>query len=510
MMISVKVLRCDPTVDASPHFETYLVPYTERMRVLDALNYIHEHLDGTLAYRWVCRAAQCGSCTVMVNGRPGPACKTEVPRVAEELVIEPLRNFPVIKDLVVDADGALGRFEAIRPYVERGESAPRPERLMPADVEELKPLRSCIECLGCLAACPVVTEISDEYLGPMGLRKLAELSQDRRDSVDRVSSALAQGVYSCTTCKSCWAVCPQEIRVPEKAVEKLRAMALRRGAPLPPHKVAIASIRNYWNPWMAPRAQRAKWSKPFALPARCETMFFAGCSPSLLKQDLTEGVARIFQAMGEPLGYLGKEERCCSSPLLRVGEVGMFEEMARANIDSMRRAGAERVVVTCAGCYKAWKEDYVEHFGDLGFEVLHISQVLEGAISSGRLRLKAVPENERVVTYHDPCHLGRAGGIYEEPRKVLSSVPGMKVVEMRLNRADSVCCGSGGGVKTARPALATSIGARRVDMIGETNAQEVVSCCPWCEQNLEDSIKASGSKAYRVRDMVAIVCAALE
>lgn len=83
-------------------------------------------------------------------------------------------------------------------------------------------------------------------------------------------------------------------------------------------------------------------------------------------------------------------------------------------------------------------------------------------------------------------------------------------MEMRRNRVDSACCGSGGGVKTARPALATSIGARRVDMIGETNAQEVVSCCPWCEQNLEDSIKASGSKAYRVRDMVAIICAALE
>jgi fumarate reductase (CoM/CoB) subunit B len=383
--------------------------------------------------------------------------------------------------------------------------------IMPSEVEEIKPLRSCIECFACLSACPVVNEIQEEYLGPMGMRKLAELSLDRRDTQDRVAMALASGMYNCTTCKNCWAVCPQEIKVPEKAVEKLRAMALRKGVPpLPPHKVAIASIRNYWNPWMAPRAQRAKWAKPFELPVQCETMFFAGCSPSLLKQNLVENVVRIFKAMDEPLGYLGKEERCCSSPLLRIGEVGMFEEMAKANIENMRKAGAKRVVVTCAGCYKAWKEDYPEHFGELGLEVLHISQLLEEAIASGRLRLKAVPENERAVTYHDPCHLGRAGGIYEAPRRVLRAVPGITLREMSRNRENSACCGSGGGVKTARPNLATAIGARRLDMVKETNAQEVISCCPWCEQNIEDSIKSSGSGTWKVRDLVDIVCAALD
>jgi len=481
------------------------------MRVLDALNYIHDHYDGSLAYRWVCRAAQCGSCTVMVDGKPGPACRTEIPEGTQVITIEPLRTFPIIKDLVVDTDRAYSRFEAIRPYVDRPPAERRPEVIMPSEVEEIKTLRSCIECFACLSACPVVNEIQEEYLGPMGMRKLAELSQDGRDTQDRVAMALASGMYNCTTCKNCWAVCPQEIKVPEKAVEKLRAMALKKGIPpLPPHKVAIASIRNYWNPWMAPRAQRARWAKPFDLPAKCETMFFAGCSPSLLKQNLVENVVRIFRAMDEPLGYLGKEERCCSSPLLRVGEVGMFEEMAKANIENMRKAGAKRVVVTCAGCYKAWKEDYPEHFGDLGMEVVHISEVLEEAIGSGRLKLKAAPENQMVITYHDPCHLGRAGGIYEAPRRVLRAVPGITLREMSRNRENSACCGSGGGVKTARPNLATSIGARRLDMVQETQAQEVVSCCPWCEQNIEDSIKSSGKGTWKVRDLVDIVCAALE
>jgi heterodisulfide reductase subunit D len=143
-------------------------------------------------------------------------------------------------------------------------------------------------------------------------------------------------------------------------------------------------------------------------------------------------------------------------------------------------------------------------------EVVHISELLEEAIGSGRLKLKAAPGNEMVITYHDPCHLGRAGGIYEAPRRVLRAVSGITLREMSRNRENSACCGSGGGVKTASPNLATSIGARRLDMVRETQAQEVVSCCPWCEQNIEDSIKSSGKGTWKVRDLVDIVCAALE
>jgi heterodisulfide reductase subunit D len=142
--------------------------------------------------------------------------------------------------------------------------------------------------------------------------------------------------------------------------------------------------------------------------------------------------------------------------------------------------------------------------------VLHVSQVLEDAMTSGRLRLKAVPENQVAITYHDPCRLGRAGGIYEPPRWVLSAVPGIRLRVLSRNRENSACCGSGGGVKTAKPNLAASIGARCLDMVRETNAQEVVSCCLWCEQNFEDSIGSTGSRAWKVRDLVDIVSAALE
>jgi len=238
-------------------------------------------------------------------------------------------------------------------------------------------------------------------------------------------------------------------------------------------------------------------------------MFFAGCSPSILRPDQASAVARIFAAMEEPIGYLGKEERCCGSTLLRIGEENLFMEMARANLDAMRKAGARRVVVTCAGCFKSWKEDYPERLGPTGIEVVHVSELIEQALDSGKLLLRPVPENERRVTYHDPCHLGRAEGVYEPPRKVLASVPGIRLVEMAFNRENSACCGSGGGVRTARPALSASIGAKRVQMAEETGASEVISCCPWCEQNLEDCIKASGRSGLKVRDLVEVVAAAV-
>ncbi|MCJ7516719.1 MAG: succinate dehydrogenase/fumarate reductase iron-sulfur subunit [Methanomassiliicoccales archaeon] len=510
-MIRFRVSRYDPDRDDFPRFAVYEVPYVERMRILDALNYIHDNYDGTLAYRWVCRANQCGSCTVTVDGKPGPACKTEVPADSDEITIEPLRVFPVIKDLVTDIDRGYDKYMTLRPYLERHSKPKRPEMITAEDIEQIKEFRSCIECWACVSICPVINEVWDEYAGPMSMRKLAELSCDKRDILDRVSVALVEGAYNCTSCKNCWAVCPQEIKIPEKATEKLRARAIEKGlAPLPPHKVAIASIRNYWNPWMAPRGQRVRWAKGYDLPSSAETMFFAGCSPSLLRQNLVENVVKIYSALGEKIGYLGKEERCCSSPLLRVGDIDLFKEMAKANIDAMKKAGAKRVVVTCAGCYKAWKEDYIEWFGDYGIEVVHISEVLENAIRNGKLKLNEVPENNVTVTYHDPCHLGRAGGVYDPPRRVLESIPGVRIVEMSRNRENSACCGSGGGVKTARPNLATTIGGARLEMVRETGAEVIVSCCPWCEQNIEDSIKAGDFPSWRVLDLVDLVAAALE
>ncbi|MDD1771107.1 MAG: succinate dehydrogenase/fumarate reductase iron-sulfur subunit [Methanomassiliicoccales archaeon] len=509
--VRVRILRSDPQAGEASHFETYTLPRSEGMRVLDLLRYVHENVDGTLSFRHLCRSGQCGTCAVMVNGIPRLACKTTVPYGAEEVVLEPLRNFPVVKDLVIDSE--MGRMTpgTIATHLKRAFPVVRPEVIRPGEIVDLRALRSCIGCGSCVAACPVVDAIAAEFEGPTILRRLSELSQDRRDTLSRTATALASGLYDCTTCESCWKVCPQDIRLPEKAIGKLRSAAVSEGCgPLPAHKVLTKSIKNYWNPWMAPRSQKADWAKAFSLPPAGRNLFFAGCSASLLRKGIAASSVRCLLAVGEEVAHLGRDEPCCLSPALRVGDDATFDRLARKNIELVRRSGAERLIVTCAGCYKTWKEDYPRRCGDLGFEVVHISEVLDSALADGRLKMRDEPANHIDIAYHDPCHLGRAMGIYEAPRRVLAAVPGLSLLEMEMNRENALCCGSGGGVKTAKPSLSLAIGARRLLMAERAGAHQIASCCPWCEQNMDDCQEAAAALWNRSIDMVEIVARALE
>jgi fumarate reductase (CoM/CoB) subunit B len=447
----------------------------------------------------------------MVNGVPRLACKSPVPAGIGEVVLEPLRNFPIVKDLVVESEKGRETRSAFTAHLKRASPVVRPEMIRQGEIVGVRELRSCIECWSCVAACPVVEALAGEFDGPATLRRLSELSQDKRDTLDRTATALASGLYNCTTCESCWKVCPQDIRLPEKAIGKLRSIAAASGAgPLPVHKVLVKSITNYWNPWMAPRSQKAGWAKAFSLPSKGRTLFFAGCSASLVRQNIATSSVMCLSALGEEVAHLGKEEPCCLSPVLRVGDDETFERMARKNIELVRRSGAERLVVACAGCYKAWGSDYPDRCEELGFEVVHISEVLDEALKEGRLRMRDEPTNHVDVAYHDPCHLGRAMGVYEAPRRVLSAVPGLRLTEMEMNRENALCCGSGGGVKTAKPSLSLAIGAKRLSMADRAGCHQIVSCCPWCEQNLDDCQVSVGAVGMASIDLVEIVARALE
>ena len=188
----------------------------------------------------------------------------------------------------------------------------------------------------------------------------------------------------------------------------------------------------------------------------------------------------------------------------RLGARDVGLELAKHNVELFRSLGVKTVVTHCPGCYRTLKLDYPKVLGEMPVQVLHFSEFVEDLLSDGRLRLNG--KIDAKVTYHDPCHLGKHAKVYEAPRKVLESIPGVELVEMERTRKDSWCCGAGGGVKSAFPDSAIKVANERIKEAERTGAQYLVSACPFCRQNLKDAAEASGSRlqVYDLMEMLAL------
>ncbi|MDY6965270.1 MAG: heterodisulfide reductase-related iron-sulfur binding cluster, partial [Halobacteriota archaeon] len=201
--------------------------------------------------------------------------------------------------------------------------------------------------------------------------------------------------------------------------------------------------------------------------------------------------AEIFNKAGVDWGILGKNEKCCAGPSLRVGDRDQFKAYAKENIEMIKKSGVKTVVTSCAGCYSTFVKEYPEvvDMGDI--EVLHVTEFIAQLIKDKKIEpTKEVPMR---VTYHDPCHIGRYVKVYDAPRKILRAVPGVVLAEMVQNRDNSWCCGAGAGMRTALPDVASETGKHRVEQAEDTGAEVLVSACPFCAQNLTDCIKEAGS-----------------
>jgi fumarate reductase iron-sulfur subunit len=243
--IRIQVLRYRPEHDHEPRWNTFDVPYTDDMTVLQGLQTIKDELDGTLSFRWSCRMAICGSCGVMVNGRPGLACKTFLrDHAGDGLRVEPLAHFPIERDLVVDISGFIDKLESITPYIvprqpralEQGEYLQTPHQL-----DLFEPYSSCINCLLCYAACPQFG-LNPEFLGPGALALLHRYNADSRDGArdERMQLVNAEeGVWSCTAVGYCSEVCPKGVD-PANAVNQNK----------------VASAKDYFLRFVAPKGAR--------------------------------------------------------------------------------------------------------------------------------------------------------------------------------------------------------------------------------------------------------------
>ena len=457
---TVSVSRFDPDADKGPHFESYTVKVNEGARVLNVLHAIHDELDPTLSYRYSCASGQCGSCAVRVNGEPVLACMEEA---RDGITIESL-NLAVKKDLVTDL---VPRLEQIASLL------PKKEAVLPkkADIDAIKPLKDCIECLCCVSACPAVDVT--KFLGPTAMRQEMRLVLDPRDSGDRITDAVRDGLFTCTTCQACWKVCPKKIETPAKAIEKLRAHANKRGLTLPRHKEVAALIKETGR--SIPRTSESFLEKvgdvvePYG-QVKATVGFFVGCMYNLRQQQSALDAIEVLRRNGIRV-IIPKEQVCCGSPLIRTGQLDYVDTLKQRNIGTFRSRGIDTVLTMCAGCGTTLKNDYKPPF-----RVIDINELLTqyGIEPPARLPIKA--------TYHDPCHLMRGQGIHDQPRELIRQV--VELVEM-----PSICCGSGGGVRAGNPDEAAALGSRRGEAIEKTGAEIVITSCPFCEFHIAGHTK---------------------
>jgi fumarate reductase (CoM/CoB) subunit B len=452
--LHVTVQRFDPEKDTEPRFVPYTVSVNDGARVLHVLHAIRDTIDATLAYRYCCSSGQCGSCAVRVNGEPVLACMAEA---TDGMTIAPL-NLPVKKDLVADLLPKIQQIASLVPAQDGTSRLP-----VKAEIDAIKPLRDCIECMACVSVCPAMDVT--KFLGPTAMRQEMRLALDPRDTGKRVPDAVRDGLFTCTSCQACYKACPKKIKIPGKAIEKLRALADKQGFTLPRHREVEALIKETGRS-VVRAAPSFMEQSGFIIepdgPVKATVGFFVGCMYNLRQQQSALDAMEILKRNGIRV-IIPRDQVCCGSPLIRTGQLDYVETLKKRNIDAFRTRRLNTVMTMCAGCGSTLKHDYVTPF-----EVMDINEVLTkyGIEPPAKLPLKA--------TYHDPCHLLRGQDIKEEPRQLIRQV--VDLVEM-----PAICCGSGGGVKSGLPEEAAALGEKRRGEIRKTGADLVITSCPFCE-----------------------------
>ena len=224
------ITRFDPDKDQVPKTQEYTIPVRPDWKILDALNYIKDEVDGTISHRWSCRMAVCGSCGMMVNGEPKLTCSTALSEYGDEVRVAPLANFPVVRDLVVELEGFMEKFKAVKPWIIVAKEKAAEEgtnRQSPAQLAEFKQFSMCINCMLCYAACPVVAKEPD-FLGPAAIALGHRYNMDSRDEGAAERNEIFRGegtVFSCSYANECSEVCPKHVD-PAAAVNQAKLNAV--------------------------------------------------------------------------------------------------------------------------------------------------------------------------------------------------------------------------------------------------------------------------------------------
>jgi Fe-S oxidoreductase/FAD/FMN-containing dehydrogenase len=403
-----------------------------------------------------------------------------------------------------------------RPPMERK----APAGGFPADVASYA--YACAQCGYCVDTCTLYQGRGWESSAPRGKWSFLK---DVLEGKDHFDQEMTDTFLLCTTCEKCDIACQLDLPIePTWGLLRGNLVQERGFGTFPPFEIMASALKGQKNIWGGLQENRDQWItddiKP-TIKAQAKIGYFAGCTASFVEQDIAQSATKLLSAAGVDFTTLGTDEMCCGIPMLVAGKWELFEQALRHNTAAMHARGVEEVVTSCPACWLVWNTYYPQWAEKLGipfdFKARHYSQVLSEKIATGEFALTEVPESLKKeietrgtakVTFHDSCHIGRAGGVYEPPRDLIRAIPHVELVEMAHSKEDALCCGSV-LTRIGEPhPTSEKLGTRRVGEAEASGADALLALCPCCQFQLRVSANEKGS-ALPVIDLARLSAEAL-
>lgn len=363
-------------------------------------------------------------------------------------------------------------------------------------------LAKCFQCGKCTSGCPVSLK---SVLNIRRLMREVLLSPDTAKILQKTE------LWDCTTCQTCTLRCPRGLK-PHELVIAIRSLLVEEGN-LPKTVIdALEGVYKHGNPWGRVRSKRSEWTtgldvKNISDGGIAATLYFACCATAYDPriQGMGRALIKTLKSAGVDFGYLGNSESCCGSEARRMGEEGLFEMVAEDNLKIFQDHGVTKIITASPHCYNTFKNEYK----NTGIDVKHYIQFVAGLIQDGKINYSH--KTNLKVTYHDPCYLGKQNKVFDEPRNVIQSIPGVTFVDFDRSRERSLCCEGGGGRMFVEASNNdTRLSEIRIKDAVSMGVDVIATACPFCLLTLEDAVKTTGNAGkIMIKDIMELVADAI-
>ena len=360
---------------------------------------------------------------------------------------------------------------------------------------------SCTECGRCQDLCPAYN--TQKPLSPKMLildlknnmfRNKEKILSGKFDEVSHVidDNVTEDVIWACTTCRACETACPVFIEQTDRIYDIRRNLVMMESRFPPEVQNVFKNMETNATPWAFSAADRANWAegmsvKTMAEDSNVDILLWVGCAGSYDERNkkVLRAFASLLKKADIKFAILGTEEQCTGDPARRIGNEYLYQTLAKANIETLNRYEVKKIVTACPHCFNTIKNEYKDFGGT--YEVFHHSQFIAKLISEGKI--KPTKTLEQTVTFHDSCYLGRWNNIYDEPRKTISALPAVNLVEMKSHHDQSMCCGAGGGRMFMEENIGKRVNIARTEQALATHADIIASSCPFCMTMMTDGVK---------------------